>query len=212
MHRLLTSITALTFLLTLSTTTAFAIDADMWENLFRVRLGMEKGMTATKMIESVLDEDVFKNKKDAKIVVDKVSNTATVTLKKPYKDITSIRANQKTKNGTTSFSLTYTFANDKMLLLDILGRYGNICEVETDAEMGRLISFFLNNKTELRSDHPLNLLVTGLEKKEYIAMRFTSPDRVYVTQLMYIFGKNDDTPEGNNDASSDIPDAAPAAK
>lgn len=195
----------------LNFTEASAIDADSWENIFRVRLGMKKGITATKMLESVLGEDVLKNKKNAKIIFDKVSNTATVTLNKPYKDVISLRSSQKTKNGTTSFSLTYTFETDKMLLLDILGRYGSICDVGTDAEMGRMISFFLNNKTELGSDHPLNLLVTGLKKKEYIAMRFISPDRVHVTQLLYIFGKNDDTPEGNNDTSS-YPDAAPAAK
>lgn len=186
---------------------ASAIDADSWENIFRVRLGMKKGMKATEMLKNVLGEEI-NNKKNATVVFDKVNNVATVTLKTPYKDIVSLRAKQTVNRGTVDFSLNYTFKQNSMLLLDILGRYGSICDVQTDAEMGRLINIFIHRNTELSSDHPLNMFLP-LNKKEYIALRFIGPDRVHVSELMYLYEKIDDSPP--KATAESFPDAAPVA-
>lgn len=176
--------------LTMLATNVFAIDADMWENVFRVKTGMTKGMKATAMLESVLN-DVIKDKKIAKVEYNKATNEATVTFKKPYKDIISLKAFQRPKDNSIIFNLIFTFNPNSMLLLDILGRYGDLCEIETDAEMGRVINVMIDKNTKFSSGHPLRLLTLGLKDNELILLRFTGPDRVHVTELIYGYVMND---------------------
>lgn len=198
MSRIFTNIFCL--IIVLSASVSFAIDASTWENTWYVKSMMKKGITTTKMLENVVGNDVnnkkFVNKNNAKISFDKENNTAKIIFNKPYKDIKILSSYQVINDGSVTFGLNYTFNDRSMLLLDILGRYGSLCSVKTDEAMGRHIDIVIDRNTELTPGDPLaSLLSPRLKDNEYIGLRFISPDRVHVTELQYLYVKNDDETE-----------------
>lgn len=175
------------------TSAAYAIDATMWENFLGIKVGLEKGMKATDRVALTIGDIAMKSK-TTKIHYDKEKDIATAIFTPSFKDVNTFISSKSAKDKSTIYNYFYVFNEGSMLLLDILGRYGDICEVKTDENMGRTIQIVIKKDTTFKSDHPLQFFPYMLADKDYMVFMFISEDRVTVSKLMFAYVMKESEP------------------
>lgn len=171
---------------------ARAINTDDWENIYSIVPFAAKTEDSLKMIATrVLSDGYYFKGNKVKYTKDK--NTFSVTLKKPWHDITKLDVMFTEEYNGTFYTVVFHFAKGTISLFDVLNRYGsNIIKIKTDENLNKLMDINLSKDTfDFESKHPLAELSQTLKPRDIIHLKFLSTDKVYVDALFFGYYKID---------------------